>query len=39
MYVRGSDFSPVAVAVVLNCDADKRENNLAGHQSLGGTAG
>jgi hypothetical protein len=22
-YVRGNDFSPVAVAIVLNCDADK----------------
>jgi len=22
-YLRGNDFSPVAVAVILNCDADK----------------
>ena len=22
-YVRGNDFSPVAVAIILNCDADK----------------
>ena len=22
-YIRGNDFSPVAVAIILNCDADK----------------
>jgi len=27
-YVRGNDFSPVAVAVVLNCDADKIPHEL-----------
>lgn len=27
-YVRGNDFSPVAVAVILNCDADKIPSDL-----------
>ncbi|NIN00585.1 MAG: tetrahydromethanopterin S-methyltransferase subunit A [candidate division Zixibacteria bacterium] len=27
-YIRGNDFSPVALAVILNCDADKIPNEL-----------
>lgn len=27
-YIRGNDFSPVAVAIVLNCDADKIPHDL-----------
>ncbi len=29
-YVRGNDYSPVAVAIVLNCDADKIPRELEG---------
>ena len=27
-YIRGNDFSPVAVAIILNCDADKIPSDL-----------
>jgi tetrahydromethanopterin S-methyltransferase subunit A len=27
-YLRGNDYSPVAIAIVLNCDADKIPNDL-----------
>ncbi len=27
-YLRGNDFSPVAVAIILNCDADKSPPEL-----------
>jgi len=27
-YLRGNDFSPVAVAIILNCDADKIPREL-----------
>lgn len=27
-YIRGNDFSPVAVAIILNCDADKISSDL-----------
>ena len=37
-YVRGNDFSPEAVAIVLNCDADKMPPDMAGDTTLGRTA-
>ena len=27
-YIRGNDFSPVAVAIILNCEADKIPREL-----------
>ena len=27
-YIRGNDFSPVAVPIILNCDADKIPSDL-----------
>jgi len=27
-YIRGVDFSPVAVAIIMNCDADKTPSAL-----------
>ena len=28
-YLRGNDFSPVAVAIILNCDADKTSESAS----------
>jgi tetrahydromethanopterin S-methyltransferase subunit A len=38
-YIRGNDFSPVAVAIVLNCDADKIPPDLEAFVRIGIEAG
>jgi tetrahydromethanopterin S-methyltransferase subunit A len=38
-YIRGNDFSPVAVAIVLNCDADKIPPDLEAFVRVGIEAG
>ncbi|MFZ5910311.1 MAG: tetrahydromethanopterin S-methyltransferase subunit A [Chloroflexota bacterium] len=38
-YIRGNDFSPVTVAIVLNCDADKIPPDLEALARVGAEAG
>jgi tetrahydromethanopterin S-methyltransferase subunit A len=38
-YVRGNDFSPVAVAIILNCDADKIPPEIESLVRAGGESG